>query len=105
MSIWFSKVTNQEMIDMVSSMRSSAAGFGYISLRIVKSILPFFVQNFVDMNNVCFKEGLFPSSFKRAKFVPLFKEGDQKILINYRTISLLPSFSKSDGEINICVSG
>ena len=75
-------------------MKSSAAGPDYISLRIVKSILPFFVQNFVDLLNGCFKEGSFPNAFKRAKIVPLFKQGDPKDFNNYRPISLLSTFSR-----------
>ena len=36
MSIWLNKVTDQEVIDRGSSMRSSAAGPDYIPLKIVK---------------------------------------------------------------------
>ena len=95
MSIWLTKVTDQEVIDIVSSMKSSAAGPDYISLRIVKSILPFFVQNFVDLVNVCFKEGSFPSAFKRANIVPWYlNRVTQRNFNNYRLISLLSTFSR-----------
>ena len=39
-------------------------------------------------------QGKFISSFKHAKLIPVYKKGDSKILINYKPISLLPSFSK-----------
>ena len=38
--------------------------------------------------------GIFPDSFKKSKITPLFKKGDQSLLLNYRPISLLPTISK-----------
>ena len=36
--------------------------------------------------------GIFPDSFKKSKIIPIFKKGDQSLLINYRPILLLPTF-------------
>ena len=38
--------------------------------------------------------GIFPSRLKYALIKPIFKNGDKKKIANYRSISLLPSFSK-----------
>ena len=38
--------------------------------------------------------GIFPDSFKKSKITPLFKKGDQSLLLNNRPISLLPTISK-----------
>ena len=75
-------------------MKSSAAGPDYISLRIVRPILPFFVQSFVDLVDGCFKKDSFPNAFKRAKILPLFKQGDPKDFNSYRPIYLLSTFSR-----------
>ena len=44
--------------------------------------------------NQSFNTGKFPSSFKLAKVVPAFKNGNSTDLNNYRPISLLNTFSK-----------
>ena len=38
--------------------------------------------------------GIFPDAFKLSKVIPLFKKGDSSLLVNNRTISLLPTISK-----------
>ena len=47
-----------------------------------------------DFFTFSFNKGLFPSSLKIAKVVPILKSGDNKLTSNYRLISLLSSFSK-----------
>ena len=38
--------------------------------------------------------GVVPDQMKIARVVPLFKADDQSLFINYRPVSVLPSFSK-----------
>ena len=42
----------------------------------------------------CFELGFFPSIFKTAKVVPIFKSRNKHLFQNYRSISLLPCLSK-----------
>ena len=44
--------------------------------------------------NECFRTGVFPSCFKIAKVIPVYKGGDKNVLGNYRPISLLPVVSR-----------
>ena len=44
--------------------------------------------------NKSIQEHFVPSTYKKAKIVPLFKKGAHNICGNYRTVSLLPSLSK-----------
>ncbi|MFZ2539889.1 MAG: reverse transcriptase family protein, partial [Oscillospiraceae bacterium] len=46
------------------------------------------------MCNESIQEGVFPDDLKIAKIVPIFKNGDAKLVSNYRPISVLPAFSK-----------
>ena len=47
-----------------------------------------------DMINQAMRDGVFPSSLKIAKTIPIYKKGDARIPANYRPISLLPYLSK-----------
>ena len=40
------------------------------------------------------QQGVFPQSWKRANVVPIFKKGAKSLQSNYRSVSLLPLFSK-----------
>ena len=44
--------------------------------------------------NLSFEQGIFPSSLKLSKVVPIHKKGDKSILSNYRPIFILSVFSK-----------
>ena len=46
------------------------------------------------MFNRSFCEGIFPSAWKKALVIPVFKRGDKSNPSNYRPISLLSSVSK-----------
>ena len=39
-------------------------------------------------------EGIFPSAFKKAKMIPLYKSGSKMNMLNFRQISLLPQIAK-----------
>lgn len=46
------------------------------------------------MFNKCLHDGVFPSIWKTARIVPVYKGGDRKDVENYRPISILPVLSK-----------
>ena len=42
--------------------------------------------------NLSFDKGCVPDQLKLANVVPIFKNGDAKLIANYRPISVLPVF-------------
>jgi len=44
--------------------------------------------------NKSISDGMVPDDLKIAKFIPVYKSDDKKIVSNYRPISVLPAFSK-----------
>ncbi len=44
--------------------------------------------------NMCFTQGIFPSTLKYANVSPIYKKGNSMDVCNYRTVSVIPSMSK-----------
>ena len=71
-----------------------STGYDNISAKLLK-----YVKNEVSpaltlIINQSFATGIFPNRLKIARVLPLFKKEDEKLLSNYRPISLLPVISK-----------
>jgi hypothetical protein len=63
-------------------------------VKILKISAPFIRSPLTYICNRIFSTGVFPSLLKYAEIKPLFKNGDRVNMTNYRSISLLTSFSK-----------
>ena len=72
----------------------TSTGHDNLSMKIFKIIYPSVLDSLTCIINQSLSRGIFPSSLKVAKVIPLFKKGDEKVLDNYRPISLLPVISK-----------
>ena len=72
----------------INIMKSS--GLDQISSRICKDSFTVLVDHLVHIFNCSLSSNIFPSAWKRAKVVPLFKGGAQNEVGNYRPVSLLP---------------
>lgn len=91
----FGEVTFNEVRDAINSLKSSNSQDIYnMSARLVKVIKNQVVIPFTKLVNQSIKACIFPSCFKIAKVVPVFKKGVVGDISNYRPISLLPAFSK-----------
>ena len=84
-----------EVFNIIASL-SNSRSWGY------DSIPSYFFKIAADAisNPLCylfehsFSLGIFPSSLKIAKVIPVFKSGAKNNVPNYRPISILPCFSK-----------
>jgi len=62
--------------------------------KIINLIAPVIAEPISRIYNISVNSGVFPDSLKLAKVIPIFKKGDQKVMSNYRPISLLSNFGK-----------
>ena len=72
-----------------------------IIIIIIKGCTDIFVPLLKYIFNLSLSQQLFPSSWKKAAIVPIYKKGNSTIIANYRPISILNNFSKVF-EIIIC---
>jgi len=80
---------------IIKSLRTkNTCGYNEISNRIIKLTAPFIISPLTYICNAVLNTGVFPDRLKYAIDEPIFKKGNKQEISNYRTISLLTSFSK-----------
>ena len=75
-------------------MKSSSPGWDYIAPVVLKASYQYILDPLTHIYNISFSKGIFPTEFKIAKVIPLFKSGNMMEFSNYRPVSILPLFSK-----------
>ena len=84
--------TNQEEVTKlckeINNMKS--LGIDLLSLRICKDAFIVLTDKLVHLFNCSLGSATFPTKWKTAKVVPLFKGGDKNDVGSYRPVSLLP---------------
>ena len=73
---------------------SKSVGLDKISTKLPQIAAPAIAQPLTKIFNKAIDLGQFPIERKAARVIPIFKEGQQTILDNYRPISILPVVSK-----------
>jgi len=87
--------TSFEIIDIVKAMKSGdSAGIDEISMNLIKSVIECIAEPLSAIINLCLTSGIYPDQLKIAKVCPIFKDGSKNEFVNYRPISIIPSFSK-----------
>ena len=87
-----SPIEIKSIIDKLKPKTSK--GYDHISPKLIKSNEFIIAELLMHIANLSFTQGIFPNDMKVAKVIPIFKDKDNRIISNYRPISLLPSFSK-----------
>ena len=94
-SFFLKPIEPSEIIKIVSQFKANKSpGHDEIDPNVLKKSIQYLAIPLCNIFNLSFQQGLFPSSLKVAKVVPIHKKGDTSILSNYRPISLLSVFSK-----------
>jgi hypothetical protein len=80
---------------IIKSLKTkNTCGYDEISNRIIKLTAPFIISPLTYICNAVLSTGIFPDRLKYAIVKPIFKKGNKQEISNYRTMSLLISFSK-----------
>ena len=79
---------------IIESLPEKTSGEDEINNIIVKNAGSVITRYLASLINQSFNKGCFPSELKKAKVIPLFKDGSRLDENNYRPISLLMVLSK-----------
>ena len=84
-------VEEQEVVKLVNNLSThKSSSVKNVSSRVLKDAFQALSDKVTYMFNVALSTGNFPRLWKRAKVVPLPKEGDRRDVNNLRPVSLLP---------------
>ena len=94
-SIFLQPTDKEEIANIISSLNSNkASGPNRIPYRILLLLKNEISKQLADLFNLSFMTGVFPSVFKTAKVVPVFKKDSKLDYSNYCPISLLSNVKK-----------
>ena len=80
------------LINILST--SKASGVNKISAKVLRAAASAITPSLAEIFNMSIDSNCFPSYWKTARVIPLFKKGQRSVLDNYRPISILPVVSK-----------
>ena len=88
-------VKPEEVLKIVQGLKNSkSTGLDNIDTYILKLVAKDILPALTNIINLSIRDSHFPSTWKRAKVVPLLKKGDRFDPKNYRPVALLPILSK-----------
>ena len=94
-SFMLGQVTTLDVSKSLWALRQSCTrDLDGLGRRILKLACPIIVETLTYLCNPCIDKNCFPSKFKQAKVVPIYKSGDTANPSNYRPISILSFLSK-----------
>lgn len=94
-NLTFKQVTTSEVETAINKLKStSSQGNDALTSKLVKLLCPNITPPITTIINQSIKTGIFPDALKIAKVIPIYKKDGDKLLENYRPISILPTISK-----------
>ena len=90
----FEPVTNQQLKDIVLSLKNTSAGFDGLPMKVFKDNIDILCECITHICNMSLITGVFPRQLMIAMVTCLYKSGDPLSIENYRAISILAAFSK-----------
>src|SRR5664279_3794371 len=91
-----SEVTVDEVVRLIRALLSKTSRMDYIPITLLKSAVDVMAPLIVQLANLSFKAGVFPSSLKHGRVTPLCKKPglDKSDMANFRPVTNLSSLSK-----------
>ena len=91
----YNVLNNQHTTSIISHIKTKYSyGYDGISSALIKIIIHEITPSLTLIINQCLTTGIFPDKLKIGKIVPVYKKGNNKLIDNYRPISLLPTISR-----------
>lgn len=90
----FRCVDMSELYSAFGKIKSNAAGHDGLSLKFFKIIFPLMSSHILHLINTIILTSVFPDDWKKARVVPIKKDGLSDSLDNLRPISVIPIISK-----------
>ena len=88
-------ITESEIIDIIGSLKlNKASGMDDISHKMLKNTVRSVSKPLLVLFNKILDSSNYPSKWKEARVMPIFKKGDHNIISNYRPIALLSCVGK-----------
>ena len=91
----FHPTTPNHVLSLLNTLdKSKAAGLDDISARLIRECADLICSPLCVIFNQSLRLGIFPDDWKNARVTPLFKQGEQNDLNNYRPISVISVVAK-----------
>ena len=90
----FEVPTIGEITEIIGGLKTSAPGHDGIPASIIKDTLHIIGKPILYIITLSLTSGIVPMELKKAKVVPIYKNGERNLFSNYRPISILPCISK-----------
>ena len=88
-------ITEKDLSDLLKSLDTNkATGPDQISQMMLKEAGDVIVPSLVKLFNLSLRSSKYPSEWKKAHVIPIFKKGDAAIIDNYRPVSILSCVGK-----------
>ncbi|MFZ2538354.1 MAG: reverse transcriptase domain-containing protein, partial [Oscillospiraceae bacterium] len=94
-SVFLEPICRQELLNTINELNlHKSAGPDEIGPKIIQDCKNRLINPLLFIFNLSFETGVFPSSLKIAKVIPIYKKGEKTSTGNYRPISMLSIFDK-----------
>ncbi len=95
LSLFITPITKSELLKCIDGLSSSKSpGHDKLDSYLIKKTGNIIAEPLLKIFHLSLLSGIVPHDFKMAKVIPLYKNGDPKLICNYRPISILPCLSK-----------